>query len=739
MNQNESLSWARYYASIGLIPVAVHYITHFENVFNHELGVWTPKTFCSCGSRCAQPAKHPVVGWRMKPMDTPEQGLQTCTNTLQQNPRYGLALRTGPESGIVVIDVDMKPDKDGHSALLGALQRLGVDPNLVFSTLTQQSGGGGYHLVFRYPFNRKIPSVTNHPALGLGVDVKGEGGIFHVHPSVHKSGRQYTWSVTPAPDRILELPPELIHAIEKLSDLDPARQRLNDALEAYTPTPEDLRDFGERLKRSRKNPRTRTLGAALIDALDGKAVFLEGGAHDGYRDLAFMLTREWPLFDLETILNTLRPSLEARRLVKPDASTDEANLRDSLETALRKSKEYRDSWASKLTRTEEGGVKACSANYLIIFRNDPFFVDTLAYDSRFKTLHIRKPIEGLKPPFPRSMTSDDAAILVAIFEQRYGLVVLNPKTLLDIALAVAKETASIDPLAEWIREFEGTWDGIPRLHNFLQVIAGAPDTQWVRTVMPVWFRGFVRRVLEPGSKFDLMLILEGEQGTGKSTFFANLLPERRYFSDSLHKLAQEEGVIRALHAGPAIQEIGELASFDRSSLADLKASLSASSDYVRPLYKTSGYDAPRNFVIVGTTNDTEYLRDPTGARRFIPVQIQREFDFKTLFEIRGQLYAEALAGLAQGLPDYLTPDQFRYFHEEIADRQERDPWFYIIEDYLARHARREVTVQELLVNVLGFEANQLTRGQQMRVAHCLRMMGWKARRTLDRRFWAIEG
>jgi predicted P-loop ATPase len=738
VHNNPTFQWARYYAmKLSVIPVLLHYVTRYDAVWDPDINGYKNSPVCSCsqGARCQNPGKHPIVGWKQRDLSTPEKALQVCAELLQQDPRYGLALRTGPESGIAVIDVDVKPDKRGDLALYDALSRLGVDSEEML-TLQQITGSGGFHLVFRYPFNRRIPTVTNHPAFGPGVDIKGEGGIFNVAPSIHKNGNPYYWrdTASPIPEQILELPPQILHVVEKVSDLDPLRARLNDQLEAYTPNVEDLKDLSQRLRMQRKNPRMKEVGRALEKAVDGEAVFLDGGAHDGYRDMAFVIAREWPLFDVEIVLEMLRPSLEARSRVRPEASTDLHNLRDSLETARRKAEEFRSSWAAMLKRDANSELVACVSNYKTICENDPEVKDAIAYDTRFKTLYLKKQINGLPAPFPRTLSEEDRVMLAAFFERKYGFIVSNRKDLMDTFEASAKMLGSIDPLAEWVRSHEGVWDGIPRLETLMQRVAGTPDSAWVRRVFPMWFKGFVQRVLFPGSKNDTMLILEGPQGVGKSTFFKALLPESRYFSDSLHKLSQDENVFRALHAGPAIFEISELASFSKSTLAELKAFLSASSDLVRPLYKTA-YHASRNFIVVGTTNDRQYLQDPTGARRFLPINVTSSINLEQLYAERSQLYAEALHGLARGDITYLTLDEVAY-HSEITDaRQEVDPWADVVIHYLTQHKNEHVSINAILRDAFDFDLKHVTRREHIRVANILRSMGWESWKSHGNMKW----
>jgi predicted P-loop ATPase len=186
------------------------------------------------------------------------------------------------------------------------------------------------------------------------------------------------------------------------------------------------------------------------------------------------------------------------------------------------------------------------------------------------------------------------------------------------------------------------WDGVPRIDRWLVDLAGADDTPYVRAASRAMLVAAVRRVRQPGCRFDVMPILEGPQGCCKSAAL-RILAGDVWFTDDF-PLSDTRRLIEAT-AGKWIVEAAELRCMGAGDVAALKACLSRPHDEARMAYQREVTRAPRSFVIVGTTSATEpYLRDPSGNRRFWPVRVQR-FDLARLAEVRDQLWAEA--GIAE--------------------------------------------------------------------------------------------
>jgi predicted P-loop ATPase len=172
-----------------------------------------------------------------------------------------------------------------------------------------------------------------------------------------------------------------------------------------------------------------------------------------------------------------------------------------------------------------------------------------------------------------------------------------------------------DPVRDYLDALR--WDGKPRLDGWLRTYCGIADTALNRAIGRKVLVAGVRRVRQPGCKFDYIMVLEGTQGAGKSTML-KLLAGEENFTDSeilgYEKREQQEAV-----QGIWIYEIAELDGLHKSDVTKVKLFASKTVDSARPAFGRSRVDRPRRGIFVATTNDETYLRDTTGNRRFWPV------------------------------------------------------------------------------------------------------------------------
>jgi hypothetical protein len=159
---------------------------------------------CSCGDpACVTPGKH--LRNRCATRDP-----EVLREWWRGRPRSNLGLPTGPENGIVVLDVD--PADGGAASLRSLLRRHGPLPR----TVEARTGGGGRHLYFRHP-GTTVPSRNGWRP---GLDVRGDGGYVVASPSLHRSGRRYAWVRPPGSAPLADLPPAYLGLLS-LNDLRP--------------------------------------------------------------------------------------------------------------------------------------------------------------------------------------------------------------------------------------------------------------------------------------------------------------------------------------------------------------------------------------------------------------------------------------------------------------------------------------------------------------------------------------
>ena len=215
-------------------------------------------------------------------------------------------------------------------------------------------------------------------------------------------------------------------------------------------------------------------------------------------------------------------------------------------------------------------------------------------------------------------------------------------------LAVAAERA-YHPVKEYLDSLP-KWDGISRVDNLLIDYFGATDNSYTKAVIRKTMVAAVARIYRPGTKFDSVLILNGPQGIGKSTFFAKLAGD--WFSDSLTITDMKDKSGAEKLQGYWLLELGELAGMRKTDVEIVKSFISRADDKYRASYGVNVESHPRQCVIVGSTNaESGFLRDITGNRRFWPVRISGNGKKKawqmTKEEVQ-QIWAETLVLYEKG-------------------------------------------------------------------------------------------
>ena len=294
----------------------------------------------------------------------------------------------------------------------------------------------------------------------------------------------------------------------------------------------------------------------------------------------------------------------------------------------------------------------------------------------------------------------------------------------DVTSNIARRNG-FHPVRDYLSSI--AWDQEPRIERWLIDYAGAPDTPYVRAVSRIVLVAACRRIRQPGAKYDEMLILETPlQGTEKSSALRILAFNDDWFTDDL-PLGSDTRRFMESTGGKWIVEAGELKGMGRGDVAALKACLSRQRDEARMAYGRKNARVPRQFVIIGTTNETEgYLRDATGNRRFWPVRIQR-FDLARLRADRDQLWAEAAEAEAIGESIRLDPMLYEAASlEQEARLTGDDPIIDVLHRALgARTGKLRVSDAYL---ICGIEPGKANQDQITRFGRAIRELGWERQR-----------
>ncbi len=292
---------------------------------------------------------------------------------------------------------------------------------------------------------------------------------------------------------------------------------------------------------------------------------------------------------------------------------------------------------------------------------------SVSYDE-FAARHLIRGLPGFGPVL------DDAALLrLRLIAEEDWRLKFGKDRWTEIVTDYARHN-SFHPVRQYLDKL--AWDGEARIGGWLVNYAGAEDNEYVRAVASIVLIAAVRRVRQPGCKFDELLVLESPQGTDKSTALGILAVNEDWFTDDL-PLDADSKVLMERIAGRWLAELAELKGLRRSAVEHVKAMLSRRVDKARLAYGRMTTEQPRQCVFFGTTNDSEYLRDMTGNRRFWPVKIDK-FDLASLRRDRDQLWAEASAREAEGESIRLPERLWAVAGEQQAHREVGDPFYEIL-------------------------------------------------------------
>lgn len=275
------------------------------------------------------------------------------------------------------------------------------------------------------------------------------------------------------------------------------------------------------------------------------------------------------------------------------------------------------------------------------------------------------------------------------------------------------------------------WDGKPRIDSWLEKYLRAKGPgAYLRAVGRKTIVAMIARVMNPGVKFDQVLILEGVQGCGKSTAVRILADP--WFSDATLNLADKDAVLAMRSSW--VLELGELSAMRRADVNTLKEFVSRQIDRIRAPYGRRVEAYPRQCIFIGTTNSSEYLKDTTGNRRFWPVSVG-QVDFESLEQDRNQLLAEAKFSWEMGEKLYLDSHAERAEAEaQQYQRTLEDEWVGVIAEYMCSEHDNfnvtEFTIDDLFSEWGPLKGWKMGRSEQMRAAEALRMLKYRKVRRM---------
>lgn len=642
--------------------------------------------------------KEPVGRWR----DLPSIDVDSGKRWMAKGGNVGFRMSNTD----LVIDIDPRHFPEGDDVVARFLRDFDLPPHPFVLT-----GGGGRHLYFRKPADLAI--VHTHDDYS-GVEFSTLGRYVVAAGSVHPdTGRLYSFDDDPlrcslseapmVPDRLLEAirKPTIEASSDEPGAIDP--ELLAEWLEQIDPT---------EFKDQRKWQDMMMACHHATNGMGGDEFIAWSTSDPDYSDHGEIIRRRWDSLDAKPNGITIRTLIGYLPKERRREAVELVNRTDALGDFA----DYLPAEIVQPTFMEKAG--RIESNY----RNTQRAVEAGGLGVSYDELANRAVLRAERLPWTRDIgreLNDDLIRIVRewIMEQ-FGF---EPKKddVSDVLFALATKN-TFNPVVEYLDGL--AWDGVERVDILLPRYFGSADGAYERAVGRKLMLAAVRRARHPGTKFDTVPILEGKQGSGKTSAL-RILGGRWHSDAELGRLDSKDapGILHDVW----LLELGELTSMGKADVDHLKAFVSRMEDRYRPPYGKTVKTYPRRCVFVGTTNSNSYLQDLTGNRRFLPVQTG-VIDLEALKRDRDQLWAEASRIEAGGeslvLPESLWSEAALRQDERLAN----DPWVDVIKAYLAKDlSRTRYSSQELLEDALGVPCNRQNQREAKRLSAVMAKLGFQ--------------
>lgn len=235
---------------------------------------------------------------------------------------------------------------------------------------------------------------------------------------------------------------------------------------------------------------------------------------------------------------------------------------------------------------------------------------------------------------------------------------------IDDYLVCISDWNRYNPVKEYL--LKDTWDKISRFPEVYRIL-GVTNPKY-KTYIRKWFIQCVALALNDEQKpvgADGILVLQGEQGLAKTSFFRIMSPFPQWFVEgAVLDVNSKDSVMTALSGW--ITELGELDSTLKKEQSSIKAFVTRAQDKIRYPYARTDTISPRRTSFCGTVNPADYLKDDTGNRRYWTIHITN-IDKKALFSLDRHFVAQLWRETYQM---YLADKEgFRLTDEEMRELQ----------------------------------------------------------------------
>ena len=303
-------------------------------------------------------------------------------------------------------------------------------------------------------------------------------------------------------------------------------------------------------------------------------------------------------------------------------------------------------WKSTLEVDPKGNIKNVITNYIIYLTQSSKYKDKFRYNDFTK----QKEYDG------REFNDFHSNILYNDIERDLEL---SSRPKIESALMEVFDKNKYNPIIDYLNSVE--WDGQKRIERLFIDLLDADDTKLNRYMTKTWFVAAVKRIFEPGCKFDNMIVLQGEQGIGKSTI-CDLISLNYSNNVSLNEVDHRDLINKLNRTWIAV--VDELDSFNKKEMSNIKTFISNTKDTARLAFAKNAETYSRHCVFIGSTNDTTFLRDNTSIveRRFWVIKCNKNKKDGHIFDVLtkeyvNQLWAESVHYYKENPNMYLDINQ----------------------------------------------------------------------------------
>lgn len=619
---------------------------------------------------------------------------------------FGVVLR--PDD--LVIDIDPRNFREGDKPWLRLKADLKLPDPLPAPVV--KTGGGGYHVYMKKPadFNT-VFKLKDYP----GIEIKSGGKNAYVigAGSKHSSGKEYKivaeyrslGTIYNAPRELLTLAKKEATAVGPSAQTVEFRggiQEYNRYIEYLKLEREKLAERGNDAQRFRVACVGRDYGLPELATFAAMREHYNSFCEPVWDDaqLRLAITNAYKYASGE--VNSEVPSVQFAATLPPgvewDSEPDETRGYD----------------------TNKSGIIKTLKNAVNYLYTNPAISGTVRLNQFTGDIELTGKLPWSAKRKSGDIWSDHDVVLLKYLMSKTLGVEFSVNILWEAVHTVAMRYA-YHPVQEYIQSC--TWDNTPRVDRWLSHYCEVEDNEYTRAVGRKFLVALIARVFQPGVKFDYALVLEGDQGIGKSSVCAAL--GGKWYGDIIVD-PHNRDTVDAMR-GKWLIELSEMEVTRRADVTALKAFLSRTSDRARLAYARAALDFPRQCVFAGTVNPDGmgYLVDQTGNRRFWPVSCGR-IDYVKLKEERDLLFAEAYKIYKEGEELFLKGDVLKHAVMAQGAREAIDPWQDAVQAWLNQHgeAVTELSVPDVWETILGGQSRNLTRSDQIRIGYIFKRLGW---------------